>query len=405
MLESHGASRQIQPIGAQRPFARIPFFSHQHGPRLIQPRLERIAPCPQGPGIVWPQAFDIDGLETTVTHGLDHPTGMGQFAAGKDIALDEFTHAIAKLGVIDPCRRDAMIEQHALGPQQLAQLGKISLQLGTPHMLEHADRGDLVERLILSQVAVIEQQHPHPVGQTTTFNQTTHIGMLIVRQRNPGSLHTIVFGSPQQQPAPASPNIQETFSRLQPQLAADMVELGFLGLSQRHLRFAVIGTRIHPARIQPEGIEGIGQVIVEFDLSRIAVHRVPPHRHQPAYQFRQPTTTGGLNRGTRQQCSSHGHDVTHAPVNIKPAFDVILPQHPDLAGSQTGERFEIMQPQTDDGHIRTDLGAIWQNKLNGMGKLLQPVGYGVGYRTHDTSFGMEKRSTHALRCYTGPLML
>ena len=43
-----------------------------------------------------------------------------------------------------------------------------------------------------------------------------------------------VLGGPQQQAAPARAHVEEALARPQPQFAADVVELGFLGLRQVH---------------------------------------------------------------------------------------------------------------------------------------------------------------------------
>ena len=69
-----------------------------------------------------------------------------------------------------------------------------------------------------------------------------------------------MLGRPQQQRAPARTDIQKTLAGLEHQLAADVIELGFLGLRQRHrgvAQVAVISARIHPARVQPQRVEGI----------------------------------------------------------------------------------------------------------------------------------------------------
>ena len=57
--------------------------------------------------------------------------------------------------------------------------------------------------------------------------------------------------------------------RAQHQLAADVVELGFLRLRQRHAGVAEIGARIDAPRIEPERVEVVRDVVVELDLPRV----------------------------------------------------------------------------------------------------------------------------------------
>ncbi|MNR28626.1 hypothetical protein D3C85_1459570 [compost metagenome] len=118
-------------------------------------------------------------------------------------------------------------------------------------MLEHADRGDLVERGVGLQLAVVAQLDAHTLLQAARRDQLRHIGMLIARQRDAAGLHAIVLGRPKQQPAPARADVEKALAGTQLQLAADMVELGFLGLGQIHVRLAVVGTGIDAARIEP----------------------------------------------------------------------------------------------------------------------------------------------------------
>ena len=64
------------------------------------------------------------------------------------------------------------------------------------------------------------------------MDEPLHMRMLVARQRDAGCIHPVMFGRPQQQAAPARPNVQKPVARLQLQLAADVVELGLLRLGQ-----------------------------------------------------------------------------------------------------------------------------------------------------------------------------
>ena len=65
------------------------------------------------------------------------------------------------------------------------------------------------------------------------MDEPLHMRMLVARQRDAGCIHPVVFGRPQQQAAPARPDVQEPLARLQLQLTADVVELGLLRRGKR----------------------------------------------------------------------------------------------------------------------------------------------------------------------------
>ncbi|MCY1550216.1 hypothetical protein D9M68_864520 [compost metagenome] len=65
--------------------------------------------------------------------------------------------------------------------------------------------------------------------------------VLVLRQRDAGGLHAVVLGRPEQQPAPAGADVEEALALAQHELAADVVELGFLRLRQRELGRAEVG--------------------------------------------------------------------------------------------------------------------------------------------------------------------
>ncbi|MCY1384676.1 hypothetical protein D9M69_729640 [compost metagenome] len=108
-------------------------------------------------------------------------------------------------------------------------------------MLEHAHRRDLVEGLVVGQLAVVAQLHAHAALQPFFFDEPLHMRMLVLRQRDARGVHAVVLGGPQQQRAPAGTDVQVTLAGLQHELAADVVELGLLRLCQRELGRAEVG--------------------------------------------------------------------------------------------------------------------------------------------------------------------
>ena len=200
---------------------------------------------------------------------------MQQLAAGKDIAFDEITDAGTQLRVARAAGGDAVVQQQPAGFEQAADLVEVTRQHRPADMLEHAHRGDLVEGRVLGKMSIVEQLHLHPSAQPALFDQLVDEGVLVLRQRDAGGVHTMVFGRPQQQRAPAGTDVQETLAGAQHQLPADVLQLGLLGLGQRQIFLAEVGTRIDALRIQPQGIEVVGHVVVELHLARIGFGAVP----------------------------------------------------------------------------------------------------------------------------------
>ena len=124
-------------------------------------------------------------------------------------------------------------------------------------MLEHADRRDFVVRPVFRQFAVIAQLDANALAQPLVVDQFLDMLMLIFRQRDAGGVDAVMLGRPEQQPAPAGADVQEALARLKQQLAADVVQLGFLRLCQRHFAGEVIGAGIDAARVQPKCIKSI----------------------------------------------------------------------------------------------------------------------------------------------------
>ena len=60
-----------------------------------------------------------------------------------------------------------------------------------------------------------------------------------------------MLGRPQQQTAPPCPDIQKSLAGFQVELAADVIQFGFLRLRQIHMGIPVIRAGIHAARVLP----------------------------------------------------------------------------------------------------------------------------------------------------------
>jgi hypothetical protein len=75
-------------------------------------------------------------------------------------------------------------------------------------------------------------------------------------------LHAIVLRGIDHQPAPPAPDVHQALARLQPQLAADVVQLTLLGDIDVLVRVGEVGTRVDHVLVEPQGIEVVGDFVV-----------------------------------------------------------------------------------------------------------------------------------------------
>ena len=132
-------------------------------------------------------------------------------------------------------------------------------------VLEHADAHHLVVSAVTRQVAVIQQLQRHLVFQALGLDPLATELELLLAEGNAVHLHAKFSRGQARQPAPAAADIEQLLARLQPQLAAQVAQLGQLGRGQVLGAGLVVGARVHHLRVEPELVERIGQVVVVMD--------------------------------------------------------------------------------------------------------------------------------------------
>ena len=192
------------------------------------------------------------------------------------------------------------------------------------------------------------------------------MGVLVAAERDAAPLDAIVLGSPEQEAAPAGTDVEEALALLQHQLPADVLDLRFLGLRQRHAGVAEIGAGVDPLRIEPEGVELVGDVVVELDLARVGLGLVQGARAREVQELAQPPDRcradgAGIGRVARHQLAADGHQVAHAALDLQAAFDVVFADLADLAGDDMAQWNEVLQPHRDGGAGGADALAAGQH--------------------------------------------
>ena len=118
--------------------------------------------------------------------------------------------------------------------------------------------------------------------------------LLLGRDRDPGDLRAEVLGRVQRQRAPAAADVEHPHASsalptlldvealpipgLEAELGADEVELGALRLLERDVGRGVVAAAVGHLRLEDEGVELVGEVVVVADRRPVAGEAVQPAR-------------------------------------------------------------------------------------------------------------------------------
>src|SRR5690606_5513279 len=94
-------------------------------------------------------------------------------------------------------------------------------------VLEHPDAHDLVERRP-AEIAIVEQLEADSVLQPCFANPLPTQLQLRAAERYSHALHAVALGGVDQHSSPSAADVEQPLSGLEPELAADQLELGFL---------------------------------------------------------------------------------------------------------------------------------------------------------------------------------
>jgi len=120
------------------------------------------------------------------------------------------------------------------------------------------------------------------------------------------------------QRAPAAADIEKALARRQPQLAADVVELGPLGRIDVFPAGLEIGARIDHLLVEPEPVEVVADVVVVADVGAVGLRLVSRRRQFGPHRDR---GTGELD-----QAGGDPNRLRNVAVDVDAALDVRLGQ-------------------------------------------------------------------------------
>src|SRR6185312_5734657 len=115
----------------------------------------------------------------------------------------------------------------------------------------HADADQLVELAELVGITIVEQAHFATGRESSIADSFLRQLKLMLAQRDPRRLRSIVLGGVHNQSAPSAADIEQALARLQPELAANVVELLLLSRLHSVIRRLEICAGIHHRPIKP----------------------------------------------------------------------------------------------------------------------------------------------------------
>jgi hypothetical protein len=137
-------------------------------------------------------------------------------------------------------------------------------------VLAHLQRADGVEVVALGDLAVVLEPDLDPVLQPALGDPGVDELLLLGRDRHARHLGAEVLGGVQRQRAPAAAHVEHPHARLEAELGADEVELGALRVLERGVGRGVVAAAVGHLRLEDEGVELVGEVVVVADRRPVA---------------------------------------------------------------------------------------------------------------------------------------
>ena len=215
--------------------------------------------------VVLAQRVDVADLEAGLLDEVDGLADGPHVHVGRDEGLDERAAAGAR-------RARHLLDQRATArPQQAVDLAGERRVVALPDVLAHLDRGDRVEGAV-GHLAVVLQPDLDPILEAALADPLVDERLLLARDRHADDLRAELLGRVQRERAPAAADVEVTAAGLDAELAADEVELvalrvldGVAGLGARP-----VAAGVGHVRVEDEGVEVVGQVVVVLDGAAVA---------------------------------------------------------------------------------------------------------------------------------------
>ena len=187
----------------------------------------------------------------------------GEAAAGEDVGVGEAPRAL--LDLVDAVVDGDRLQQHrAVVGEQLVAAAEVLVEVLPPDRLDHLHRDQPV--IATAQVAVVLQQHRHPVLEAGFADPAAGELVLGAGDRRRGHPAAGLAGGVDRHPAPAGADLQQVVVGPEPQALADPVELGHLRLLERRVLAGEDRAGVHHPAVEEGGEELVAEVVVGGDV-------------------------------------------------------------------------------------------------------------------------------------------
>jgi hypothetical protein len=134
-------------------------------------------------------------------------------------------------------------------------------------MLERADRHDAINGFV--ELFPAPQQHTKTARGVHRVEHLLHVRGLVLAQRQPHDIDVIFLDGALHRRAPTTAHVQQRHARLQAQLAQRQVDLGQLGLLERHVLTLEVRTAVGLRRIQEQPEKAVRQVVMRLHVVKL----------------------------------------------------------------------------------------------------------------------------------------
>src|SRR6266542_1113710 len=260
-LEGHGRARQIQKPRAVGALA-------DDGARLVGAGAQTLQPVAAGPRVVQPEVLDVQDLPARALH-LGHGLGEGGEVPVREDVVEEEVRLAGPLPV--ELVVDAVVEIEPAVVEQATDAAEEGGIVRDPHMLDDPDGRDLVVTRVGRDVAPVTVFHETAAREPFSSDALSRPLGLGPRERDAVGAHAVVLGGPHREAPPPAPDVEQALAGLEPELAADQIELVLLGLLELAVGVTVVRAGVHHERIEKERVELVGDVVVMGDRARIVL--------------------------------------------------------------------------------------------------------------------------------------
>src|SRR5215510_12572869 len=264
--EGHGGAGEVEEPRA------IGSLAHD-SPRLVGTRLQALDPLAAGARVVEAEVLYVVDFPACALH-LRHGLGdAGEIAVGKHVLVEKIRLARAppvELVV------DAMIEVEPAVVEHRPHAGEEARIVRDAHVLDHPDGGDFVVTRARRQIAQVAMLHEAAPLETFALDAGHGPVRLGLGEGHPVRGDAVVLHGPDAEPTPAAADVEERLSGLEAQLTAHEIDLVGLRLLELAVGLTIVGAGVEHERIQEEGVEVVGHVVVMGDGLRIP-SLGPPH--------------------------------------------------------------------------------------------------------------------------------